>query len=166
MIIYFKPLDENDFEKMYHWINLPHVNRWWDNRPVTYSELVNKYSKRIASDKYKVNLFGIRDEFIGFIQSYIVEDPKLFKTTEPGVGIDLFIGEKDFLHKGYGTEAIQTYIDEIIKKEYDVKYVFIDTDENNLAAIKSYMKVGFRVVNRAICPDCGTHTNVYMTLKL
>jgi RimJ/RimL family protein N-acetyltransferase len=167
MKILFKPLEETDFEKLYEWLNQPHIMKWWENRPKTMEEVNEKYKKRIQEKEISTYIFYAGNTPIGMIQSYYVKDLDPFRLSgSKAVGIDLYIGDSDYLYKGYGTEVIRQYIDEYIKVNYDCEYVCIDPDENNFAAIKSYMKVGFKVVNIGVCPNCKTHNNAYMILKL
>lgn len=165
-VIQFRRLQESDFEKLYFWLQTPAVVKWWDNRPISFEAMVEKYRKRIEEGIIQTFVFLVDEMPIGMIQCYEEKRWDLYHLSSPAVGIDLFIGEEAYLHKGIGTIVLKEFIDSIVKKLYDVEYVCIDPDEDNYAAIKSYTKVGFLPVNVALCPDCGTHNTVFMVKKI
>ena len=53
------------------------------------------------------------------------------------VGIDIIIGETDYIGKGYGTTILKLFIEKIYKETSATK-IITDPDPNNLAAIRFY----------------------------
>ncbi len=85
---------------------------------------------------------------IGFIQ---IIDPKEEETHYWGDceenlrAIDIWIGEKEFLGKGFGTQMMNLAIERCFSNS-NVKAIVIDPLDSNKQAIKFYEKFGFRFV--------------------
>ena len=93
-------------------------------------------------------LFNNQD--IGFIQTYFLDDFSPYMIKDTSKGVDLFIGEQNFLHKGYGKDILRSFIKNYIFIDERVQYVVIDPELNNKIAIKAYHKAGFEHINTAI----------------
>jgi aminoglycoside 6'-N-acetyltransferase len=87
---------------------------------------------------------------IGFIQ---IIDPREEEThywgdVEPNLrAIDIWIGEEEYIGKGYGTEMMNQAL-ELCFGNPDVKAVLIDPLESNKIAIKFYLKIGFEFLEK------------------
>ncbi len=79
---------------------------------------------------------------IGWIQMDNPRDFQLKGLPKYTVGVDLFIGEPTFLHRGLGSQAITLLLQQYVTDPYT--HVFVDPKLNNIAAIKCYEKVGFK----------------------
>ena len=134
--ISFKALDEGDFPLLLHWLRKPHVQEWWDDGDDTLEKVSAHYSVQCGENTdqrgYLVHLDGSP---IGYIQYY----------TEPKkcMGIDFFIGEKDFLDRGVGTMVMRSFVTRL-REEHSPSRIIIDPEPANLRAIRCYEKVGFR----------------------
>jgi hypothetical protein len=73
----------------------------------------------------------------------------MLKINPNAAGIDTFIGEVDFLHKGFGTVYIRKFLKEITFKESEITSCIIDPEPSNKIAISAYQKAGFRYSHRA-----------------
>ena len=62
---------------------------------------------------------------------------------ERTVGIDVFIGAPDALHKGYGPRLMRAFLRDAVFSDPDVPACIIDPLPSNTAAIRAYQKVGF-----------------------
>jgi RimJ/RimL family protein N-acetyltransferase len=151
-IITFRPLRETDLPLIHKWLNAPHVSEWWSldgNHRPSLEEVVKHFSPRTGGtepvDCYMINCGG---RPIGMIQSCKLDDfpaeKAMFGLEDGYAGIDLFIGEEDYVHKGLGSGIIGKYVKEIIFDKYGVSCCVIDPDPGNIAAIKAYDKAGFR----------------------
>ncbi|MGI4850498.1 MAG: GNAT family N-acetyltransferase, partial [Janthinobacterium lividum] len=60
----------------------------------------------------------------------------------------IYIGEKEYLGKGIGTEALSLFLR--FYEDFDRSYIFVDPDLKNIAAIKTYQKVGFEMIQQNI----------------
>ena len=142
-MITFKKFKNSDIDILYIWLNKDHVKRfWYPDCEYSFEEIHAKYSKKLMNDDTNMFIIVIDDIEVGFIQSYIVDDPKLFNSTEEMVGIDLFIGDINYIKKGNGPLVIREFIDSVISK--NIKFVGIDPEVSNVFAIKCYKKVGFK----------------------
>lgn len=137
---------------MVRWLREPEVARWyWDSNRLTEAQLTEKWESRASepdgkTDRYIIVVDG---EDIGEIQVY---DLSSFPEHEERVGIpdaagvDLLIGEPAWRNRGVGTAVISTFIQEFALTRPGIKTCIIDPEPENLRAIRSYEKVGFRYV--------------------
>jgi aminoglycoside 6'-N-acetyltransferase len=87
---------------------------------------------------------------IGYIQYYNAYD----FTREHGVvvrdlpkslaGVDLYIGEEEFVNKSLGSLIIEKFIGEMVFGNFNA--CFVDPDKDNVQAIRSYQKAGFNII--------------------
>ncbi|MCC8406527.1 MAG: acetyltransferase [Rickettsia endosymbiont of Sceptobius lativentris] len=85
---------------------------------------------------------------IGYIQIYNVYD---FERSSPLINlpanlaaIDFFLGEAEYLNKGIGLLALKNFLENFIDKQYT--HILVDPDRKNIAAIKTYEKAGFKII--------------------
>lgn len=165
-MIVFRNLQIKDIPKLYTWVNLPNVKRWWENVPATFEAVEEKYTKRIEDNQdIKCFIIEMDQKDIGYIQAYFDVDQSLFLCEGICIGIDLFIADEAYLHKGYGHQIILAFIDSILKP-YHPDFIVIDPDADNIVAIKSYMKAGFVSQQIRLCPSCGTHDTNFMVKSM
>lgn len=153
MKINFVPLLFTDLILIFKWLNKSHVKQWWDQDiTYTYKIIKEKYSSYIAGYKLED---GIKKPIlafiiyldvkpIGYIQIYNAYD---FVSTKPleslpkSLGkLDFYIGEEEYLRRGIGAEILKVF-------DYqNFDYIMVDPDINNIAAIKTYEKAGFKKI--------------------
>ena len=71
-------------------------------------------------------------------------------------GIDMFIGESDYLGRGYGTEALKQLAD-LLFLQHGAARLFINPDPENIAACRCYAKAGFKVTEFGEEPIYGKY---------
>ncbi len=171
--ITFKPLEEKDMTLFFAWVKKPHIAKWWKSD--TYEKFVEKYRPKIASQSYVFPfIMYINENPMGYIQYYLadkVDDGWWSKTHgQPAgtVGMDIIIGETDYVGKGFGPMLIKKFIEKIYQETKTSK-IIIDPDVGNIAAIRCYEKVGFRRVKEIDSPtelfDTETGKLLLMELK-
>src|SRR5690348_213510 len=104
----FIPLKNSDLELLCDWLAKPHVLEWWNDH-LTRDEIKEKYGKRIGDTVVYPHIAYLNNKPIGFIQYYYankVGDGWWPNEMDGTVGIDQFIGEEDFINRGYGTRMI------------------------------------------------------------
>ncbi|MCH8223364.1 MAG: GNAT family N-acetyltransferase, partial [Chloroflexi bacterium] len=112
--ITFRPLEPGDMPLLLKWLRDPEVSRWyWDDASLSDKELVAKWEGDTREDelvdRYMMQVDGVD---IGEIQTNRMAD---FPEHEVEVGIpdaaglDLFIGDAKFRHRGLGAEIIQEF---------------------------------------------------------
>lgn len=154
MKIIFKPLQKADLTLLLKWLKTAHVKAFWDPETEWTKALVlEKYGTYVKGYKLengiekKISAFIIQvdDHSVGYIQAYNAYDFQRSMPLEdlPSslAALDFLIGEPSYLKKGIGTLAIKSFLEIFLKKNY--KYVFVDPNIQNTAAIKTYQKAGF-----------------------
>ena len=152
----FEKLEKKHIPLLLAWFEKPHVKDWW---PVPEkNETIKKFLKRIRSKDTFGYIVKLDEKPIGYIQYYYIDRtnektgswlPDLPETT---IGTDQFIGDPDYLHKGYGTHFIKEFLTYMRTIEPDITTVIVDPDPANLAAIRCYEKVGFERIGAYDAP--------------
>lgn len=147
----FQPLTDHDLPALHRWLNTPHVLEWWDNPGPSYEQVVEKYAPRIREEQ-RVECYTMLcgGEEIGFIQAYDVEVGSEYAPYVPdprhAMGVDLFIGEKTYLHRGLGSRVLCHFVREVIFERRGADTCVIDPSVRNRIAIRAYEKAGFQHV--------------------
>lgn len=144
----FRPISPVDIPRLHRWRNLPHVSQWWDPPNPDYALAQDEYRSYMRPnsgvDAYIVQHAG---QPFGYIQKWQVAqfpdyNPHVSLHAET-VGVDVFIGEPDALHKGYGPRLMRAFLRDYVFSEPNVPDCIIDPLPENQAAIRAYEKVGF-----------------------
>lgn len=157
MDITFLPLAESHFPLLLKWLEAPHVKAWWDEDVVYTMELVHEKFGRHAhgialslnsDNKTFAYIICFNQEMIGYIQAYNARDfaqengLDLNMISGAICGVDLFIGESTFLHKGFGSQILNKVERQILASHFD--WCLIDPAKDNIAAIRAFTKAGFQ----------------------
>lgn len=155
MKISFQPMSDNHLSLWEKWVTKQHVKEVWF---IEGYETTDYIYKKIEGNGYDFPfIIYLNDHPIGFIQccdlyAYKTICPKLkglFTNENPGTfAMDLFIGEEDYLHQGYGTQIVKLFVDYIFE-HFDAEVIFIDPAITNTIAIHCYEKAGFSFVKKA-----------------
>ena len=154
----FRLLASGDLSHMHGWLNTPHVLEWWGKAGTTLEAVAAKYTPRLAG-KHATKAFVIlyEDVAIGYIQSYKIREQPAYSAcvqiTEDAAGVDLFIGEADYLHRGLGPHILCRFIQHHVFVQPEIMSCLVDPDPQNAAAISAYEKAGFRYLKSVQCPD-------------
>jgi RimJ/RimL family protein N-acetyltransferase len=137
---YFSPIDENDAEKFTEWLNDLELTI---NLQMYNSVFNAENEKRLLSDLSKEQNYSIidfkNDELIGICG--LLDIDHLNQTAETG----LFIGDKNYWNKGFGSEAL-TLLSDYGFKALNLNNIMLKVYLFNKRAIKSYEKVGFKII--------------------
>jgi RimJ/RimL family protein N-acetyltransferase len=158
--ITFRPMLRSDLPLFARWVRVPAVAEWWyEEAEMSDEELFQKMDPRVlGEDKVRPFIFSINGEPAGYIQTYRVDDHAdavaMFKVTRAN-GIDLFIGEEKWLHRGFGAQVLRGFIRDHIFSDPTVTACMIDPDVRNNIAIRAYEKAGFRRLREEVSPDDG-----------
>lgn len=147
--IKFKQLSFEDIPLIYEWFNLPHVRAYYSLRSWSKDEVLQKLEPYLTGEKPVLGfIIKINNQPIGYIQQYKVIDFPWDNQDLPNeiinnsAGIDLFIGNSDFLGKGFGYKIIKQFLNEQIWPRFN--YCIVDPQINNKPAIRCYEKLGFK----------------------
>lgn len=144
----FRGLDPADIPLVHRWLHTPHVFRWWYEDAGTFEEVSEQYSAYIEG-REPVEPYLILHENvpIGYVQSYRVSDDEEYERLvgiEGSVGLDVFIGEEEFLYRGLGPKILRLFMEREVFPDGSVNACVIDPEPTNEAAIRAYEKAGFR----------------------
>lgn len=150
-MIEFRKFTEEDIEKVVYWIFQPHVLDVWDSaQGVSKDVIEEKYKNRLDDDSIETYIITVDDIDIGLIQTYLIDNQADFGLLqETAKGIDLYIGNPDYVNKGYGTRVMNRFIKDHVFSDPNVLYACIDPELSNERAIRVYEKTGFTVQNVA-----------------
>lgn len=148
MSISFRRLRHSEIPLIHRWLHTPHVARWWYEDVGTFEEVEKQYSAYIdGRENVEPYLILHEESPIGYIQTYsisIEEEYAKLVGVEDAAGLDLFIGEEEFLHRGLGSRIIRRCLEQIIFSDERYEACVIGPEPKNESAIRAYGKVGFR----------------------
>lgn len=145
--ISFKKLVPADLTLLTKWLGEPHVNAWW-HEALTLEEVQRRYAPRISGSE-PCHVYIILNSLIpvGFIQWYRWADYPAhslqLEAPSDSAGIDLAIGEKDLVGRGFGTLAICQFVKEVVFEDSSLSSVLADPEERNTRSIGAFKKAGF-----------------------
>jgi RimJ/RimL family protein N-acetyltransferase len=147
--IAFRWLTEEDLPLMHRWLNEGATLQWYGHEPTTLEQVAQEYSPHLHGQSNVLSLIISYDaEPVGYIQRYFTRDHPDYwghqSFPEDTAGIDLFIGEERFLHRGFGPLVIRAFLRECVFADGTIRRCIIDPDPANAVAIRAYEKVGFR----------------------
>jgi|GEM_PF-1503565 len=147
MNITYQPLHPEHFKLLYDWIAQPHVAAWWSD-PHDWEIFLQKYSEKIESPYRGCFIIEIDQQPIGYIQWYQANKfPEWQNQPDGTYGVDLYIGNLEFIGKGYGTQIVKQFVRLLLKKP-NVTNIIANPDISNTAAIRCYEKAGFKKSQR------------------
>ncbi len=142
-IISFKSLSTSDIKQIYDWTQQPHVKKWWQD-PEDWEEFKNKFEDKLISPDRACFVIYIENKSVGYIQTYQANKfPEWTDQPDGTYGMDLFIGNPNFIGKGFGTEIVKLFVEKIFENSKATR-IIINPDVNNIAAIRAYEKAGFK----------------------
>ncbi len=149
--ITFRLLTNKDADLMYNWLIEEHVHEWFASAIDISMDFVKEHYID-KNDFIKRWIFQINNIDIGYIQSYFYEDNDKISTNykndigakEGSVGLDYFIGDKNYIHKGYGKIILKHFLEDIIFPDSRTKSIIVGPRTKNLASIKILEANGFK----------------------
>ena len=151
MNISFRPIQDEDFPQLYKWLNTDFIIQWYSKKERSYNSIKNQYVKYITGEEpTQAYIIQIDNVDIGMIKTYFYSDYMgdgyfdLLEADETSVGVDLFIGHKEYVHKGFGVKILKAFLNEYVFTNADIKNCIITPEPDNIIAIKVYEKVGFK----------------------
>jgi aminoglycoside 6'-N-acetyltransferase len=146
----FRAVTDRDFPLLRRWFEEPHVREWWGDPEKGIAE-VRQSMEQVSVEPLIVEL-GSRP--IAYLQSYDphLEDDHPYADQPFGtLGIDISIGEREFLRKGHGSAIVAQFAEQLF--EEGAPRLIIDPHPTNVRAIRAYEKAGFKAFD--------TRTTIY-----
>ena len=146
----FRRMTMDDLPLMHRWLQTPDVLEWWwGGVAPSYAAVAEKYGPSIRGEEpTDAYLILHANRPIGYIQAYMIGDypeyAAIVDTDADAAGVDLFIGETDYLHKGLGSQILRAFLHDVIFGAGDATSCIIGPSETNRIAIRAYEKAGFR----------------------
>ena len=149
-IFSFKLITPEHFLLLFQWFSQDYIAQLWVE-PTEWTAFQTTWNAKIAEPGVFRYLAYLDNKPIGYIQYFRVTDKDRahfsdVQLPDHSIGLDLFIGDQEYLGKGYGTRLIQDFIELIQVKEPACSTIIIDPAPDNVRAIKCYEKVGFKRV--------------------
>ena len=160
MNISFKPLAIDHLPLLLKWLEEPHVKSWWESDIQWNEELVaQKYALYIQGyalvkgerKAIKAYVIEMDSRPIGYIQYYNKHDFPNHLSCSPDyslknlpkhlAGMDFYIGEIDYVGKGYAAKIVRRFLKNYVETEYSA--CVVDPNPHNKVAMRIYDKVGF-----------------------
>jgi aminoglycoside 6'-N-acetyltransferase len=156
-LVRFRALARADFLLMLRWHNSPHVRAWWQLDPRTADEIEEKYGPRVDLPSLTRGYIMLYDDQpVGFIQEYQIRDypeyADAIQVDDDAAGVDLFIGEEAYIHRGLGPTLLRAFLRDVVFARPDVGCCVIGPAESNAVAIRAYEKAGFRHLKKVQIP--------------
>ncbi len=139
---------EKDYLKLYSWCQNKFVYEWFEQRILSYDEIVKKYQNKLQKKIQDLYIIKLNQKDIGLVQIYKFENDITLAELDKYRNIyeyDLFIGEKEYLNKGIGPKVVN-FINKLIYKKYNADLIILRPFKRNIRAIKCYQKCGFREI--------------------
>ncbi|OFZ49425.1 MAG: hypothetical protein A2381_12475 [Bdellovibrionales bacterium RIFOXYB1_FULL_37_110] len=150
----FRPLMEKNLGLVMSWLKEPHVKEFWDDGD-NWEEIYKQYILKISSDVVKQFVVYLDNEPVGFIQFYWAAKVGVgwWKDyPDDVIGIDLYIGDLNYIGNGFGTNMIKAFI-KFLQSNYKFSKIITDPSPDNKRAIRCYEKAGFVNQGQIVTPD-------------
>ena len=168
--IKFKKLrDSNEhYLKLYNWCKNEFVYEWFEQRILSFEEIVNKYETKLKNKKQDLYIIQLNNKDIGLVQIYKFENDiniSCLDKYKNAYEYDLFIGEEGYLNKGIG-KKIADSINDMIYQKYNADSIILRPFKRNERSIKCYQKCNFEKVHEYIGTDTlGSRETILVLLN-
>ena len=144
-LIYLRKANIEDLDLLLHWDQQEHVkvsNPYdeWDYE----ADLKADYEWQ---EQYIAEVNGKAIGFLHIIDPYLEETHYWGKVEANLKALDIWIGEKDYLNRGFGSQMMRKAF-EICFSNPEVKGILIDPLESNKDAIRFYNRLGFKFLEK------------------
>ncbi len=143
----FYPLTIPYLKQMYEWLQMPHVRAFWDDGERSIEQVRRHYFTPRSVEQY---LILHNKKIMGYIQAEAIDGnhelAKFHVKGEETYGVDLFIGDAEYIGKGMGRDLLKDFIQYLLERHHQLKAVLFDPSENNPRAIHLFTKLGAKHV--------------------
>ncbi len=154
---------ESDFKLLYKWCNQDFIYEWFEQRVLSYEEIVVKYTNKLNNKKQELLIIQCDGKDIGYTQIYKYDNKININNYNNLYEYDLFIGDKDYLSKGIGTIIVKE-INNLIYSKYEADGIILRPFKRNIRAIKCYEKCNFKIIKEYQETDTLGNLEVFIVL--
>jgi aminoglycoside 6'-N-acetyltransferase len=150
-----------DYALLTRWRSAPHVAEWWDTAQTELGldGVAAKYRPRTrADDPTTACIIETAELPIGYIQHYpwAANQDEMreigFDLPVGYWGVDIFIGEPEYLDRGFGTRAVALTLRYLVEERHAAGVALV-VARNNLRAQRAYEKAGLVRVSEVLDTD-------------
>jgi aminoglycoside 6'-N-acetyltransferase len=151
----------DDFVLLQRWRSAPHVAEWWDSAQteLDLDGVIAKYRPRTRlEDPTTACIIEVAGLPIGYIQfypwaAYADEMREIgFELPYGYWGVDIFIGERDYLDRGFGSRAVSLTHRYLVEERGAVGVALVVARDNNRAQ-RAYEKAGLVRLSEVLDTD-------------
>lgn len=158
--------NDNEFKQIHKWCENKFVYEWFEQRVLSLDEITKKYKNKLEKDIQKLFIIQYKGKDIGLVQLYKFEyDIKIDELNKYKniYEFDLFIGEKEYLSKGIGTDIVRL-INEKVYSKYLADAIILRPFKRNIRAIKCYEKCNYKLIKEYNGKDTLGNSEVILVL--
>ena len=167
--IYLRDIVDSDeeYKRLYSWCLNPSVYKYFEQRVLSYDEVVDKYKRRVGNEDVKTLIIVYKNKEIGLVQYEKMDDDdrkKFYILLDNVVSIDIFIGDNSFYGLGIGSRVVK-YISKYLLSNFDM--VIANVQSSNSNSINMCLKSGFKELRKVDYSDTlGNSTkNILLYLR-
>jgi len=142
-MLHLRPATLNDLEILKHWDEQPHVIASDPNDDWQWETELQKNPE--WRERWIAEVNGKPIGFMEVIDPALEEEHYWGDIENNLRAIDIWIGEKEYLGKGYGTQMMQLVLDDIFS-DSKIKAALVDPLASNTRAHRFYEKLGFKKI--------------------
>ena len=142
---WIRPIEEDDIDLIYRWYNDQEVNLWSSGAwPLNTLQSKDQIAEKFLDGSPDTYRYAILDE-----NELLIGTTGFKELNIPGRSATLYvvIGNKAYWGKGYGSDALITFV-RFLFTQWNFHRISLDTWDENIRAIKAYEKVGFKIEGR------------------
>jgi RimJ/RimL family protein N-acetyltransferase len=155
-LLRYRPMQPGDIDQVCAWFQSPHLAGICGVAGDR-SRLELEIMERLESDWLFPHILLMSGRPVGYLQYYVagVRAKELHLDDARGVlGVDFCVGDPRLLGRGLGSLGLKQAV-ELLFREAAIRALVADPNPGNTAAIKTYERVGFRVVTGMPLSDRG-----------
>ena len=158
----YRPIARSDFALLSHWLQQPHVARWWAD-DASLAGIEADYGPNVdGTEPSEVFIVEHEGRAIGLAQRYFVHAyPQYVRELEPLLpvpegtcSIDYLVGEAADTQRGLGTELIREFSAKLFRDWPQASCILVPVHQENRASWRVLERNGYaRVVAGELTPD-------------
>ena len=135
----------DNFRNLHKWCSQKDVWEWFEQRILTYDEIIEKYQKKFSLKDEDMYMINYNKKDIGYTQVYkFINYMKVLPECQKIMEFDILM-DNMFIGQGIGTEVIKELCKFIFDK-YNSDAIILRPFSRNARSIRCYQKCGFKFI--------------------